>query len=56
MGIGVFHSVTARNICELLFKSHGDDFNCIGSDLFEESDENKNEIIPNTTFSSNPVK
>ena len=54
--IGVFHGVTARNVCELLFKSHGDDFNYIGLDLFEESDENKNEIIPNTTFSSNPVK
>ena len=56
MEIGVFHGVTARNICELLFKSHGNDFHYIGLDLFEESDENKNEIIPNTTFSSNPVK
>jgi len=54
--IGVFHGVTARNVCELLFKSHGNNFNYIGLDLFEESDENKNEIIPNTTFSSNPVK
>ena len=54
--IGVFHGVTARNICELLFKSHGNDFHYIGLDLFEESDENKNEIIPNTAFSSNPVK
>ena len=25
-------------------------------DLFEESDENKNEVIPNTAFSSNPIK
>ena len=54
--IGVFHGVTARNICELLFKSHGNDFNYIGLDLFEENDENKDEVIPNTTFSSNPVK
>ena len=54
--IGVFHGVTARNICELLFKIHGNKFNYIGLDLFEESDENKNEVIPNTTFSSNPVK
>ena len=54
--IGVFHGVTARNICELLHKKHGNDFNYIGLDLFEESDENKNEVIPNTTFSSNPVK
>ena len=54
--IGVFHGVTARNICELLFKIHGNDFKYIGPDLFEESDENKNEVIPNTEFSSNPIK
>ena len=54
--IGVFHGVTARNVCELLYKMHGNDFNYIGLDLFEESDENKDEVIPNTTFSSNPIK
>jgi len=54
--IGVFHGVTAWNICELLFKIHGNDFKYIGLDLFEESDENKNEVIPNTEFSSNPIK
>ena len=54
--IGVFHGVTARNICELLSKIHGKNFKYIGLDLFEESDENKNEVIPNTTFSSNPIK
>ena len=54
--IGVFHGVTARNVCELLYKIHGDSFSYIGLDLFEESDENKNEVIPNTTFSSNPIK
>ena len=43
-------------MCELLYKIHGNNFNYIGLDLFEESDENKNEVIPNTTFSSNPVK
>ena len=53
--VGVFHGVTARNVCELLFTIHGNDFRYIGLDLFEESDENKNEIIPNTTF-SNPLK
>ena len=31
-------------------------FNYIVLDLFEESEENKNEVIPNTTFSSNPIK
>ncbi len=53
--IGVFHGVTARNVCELLFIIHGNDFRYIGLDLFEENDENKDEIIPNTTF-SNPLK
>ena len=54
--IGVFHRVTARNVCELLSNIHGNDYKYVGLDLFEENDENKNEIIPNTTFSSNPVK
>ena len=49
--IGVFHGVTARNVCELLFNIHGNNFKYIGLDLFEENDENKNEVIPNTTFS-----
>ena len=53
--VGVFHGVTARNICELLNNVHKKDFNYIGLDLFEENDENKNEIIPNTKF-SNPLK
>ena len=53
--VGVFHGVTARNICELLFQIHKDDFKYIGLDLFEESDENKSEVIPNTSF-SNPFK
>ena len=53
--IGVFHGVTARNVCELLSKIHNDDFKYIGLDLFEENYENKSEIIPNTNF-SNPFK
>ena len=53
--VGVFHGVTARNVCELLFKIHKNDFTYIGLDLFEENDENKTEIIPNTNF-SNPLK
>ena len=53
--IGVFHGVTARNICELLYKIHKEDFRYIGLDLFEISDENKSEVIPNTFF-SNPFK
>ena len=53
--IGVFHGVTARNVCELLFRIHKDDFNYIGLDLFEKTDENKSEVIPNTNF-NNPLK
>ena len=53
--VGVFHGVTARNICELLSEIHGNDFKYIGLDLFEKNDENKSEIIPNTNF-SNPLK
>ena len=53
--VGVFHGVTARNVCETLYNIHGDDFKYIGLDLFEKSSENKNEIIPNTKF-SNPLK
>ena len=53
--VGVFHGVTARNVCELLHNIHGKEFKYIGLDLFEESHENKDEIIPNTKF-SNPLK
>ena len=53
--VGVFHGVTARNICELLYQIHKDDFKYIGLDLFQKSDENNSEIIPNTKF-SNPLK
>ena len=53
--IGVFHGVTARNVCELLYSIHGDDFKYVGLDLFGESIENANEIIPNTKF-NNPLK
>ena len=53
--IGVFHGVTARNVCELLYNIYGSDFKYIGIDLFEKNDENKNELIPNTQF-SNPIK
>jgi len=53
--VGVFHGVTARNVCELLYQIHKNDFKYIGLDLFEESNENKSEVIPNTLF-SNPLK
>jgi len=53
--IGVFHGVTARNVCELLYNIHKDDFKYIGLDLFEKSKENDSEVIPNTKF-NNPLK
>ena len=53
--IGVFHGVTARNVCELLYSIHGNDFKYVGLDLFGESTENASEVIPNTKF-NNPLK
>mgnify|MGYP001165559162 FL=1 len=53
--VGVFHGVTSRNVCELLYQIHKNDFKFIGLDLFEKNNENKDEIIPNTKF-SNPLK
>ena len=50
--IGVFHGVTARNVCELLHSIHGNDFKYVGLDLFGESAENANEVIPNTKFNN----
>jgi len=53
--IGVFHGVTARNVCELLQSIHGSDFKYVGLDLFAKNAENINEVIPNTKF-NNPLK
>ncbi len=51
----MFHGVTGRNVCELLYNIHGSDFKYVGLDLFSESAENSNEVIPNTKF-NNPLK
>ncbi len=53
--IGVFHGVTARNVCELLYSIHKKNFSYIGLDLFGVSDENEYETIPSTKF-ANPFK
>ena len=53
--VGVFHGVTARNVCEVLYSIHQMDFKYIGVDLFGETSKNESEIIPNTSF-SNPLK
>ena len=54
--IGVFHGVTSRNVCELLYLIHGNDFKFTGIDLFSNTTQISNdEFAPNTTF-SNPFK
>ena len=54
--IGVFHGVTSRNVCELLYSMNKNDFKFTGIDLFSSNSEVlKDEVIPNTKF-SNPLK
>ena len=55
--IGVFHGVTSRNVCELLYLLHGDKFKFTGIDLFFNNDDEieKDEYAPKNTF-SNPLK
>jgi len=54
--IGVFHGVTSRNVCELLYAIHGKNFKFTGIDLFEnDSKKLDDEIAPQTKF-SNPLK
>ncbi len=53
--IGIFHGVTARNICNLMYKNHGSEFKYIGIDIFEEGDGVKNEVAPSFKF-NNPLK
>ena len=54
--IGVFHGVTSRNVCEVLYSLHGKDFKFTGIDLFSNDEKVlSNEHAPKTTF-SNPLK
>ena len=52
--IGIFHGVTARNVCDLMHKNHKSDFKYIGIDLFDQNVK-INEIAPNFKF-NNPLK
>ena len=52
--IGVFHGVTSRNVCDLLYSIHGDDFKFTGIDLFDVNII-KEDYSPSTKF-SNPLK
>ena len=58
--IGVFCGVTARNVCELLKKFHGEEFSYTGVDLFGENQSNNtNEKEPSYIKKqnfSNPLK
>ena len=53
--IGIFHGVTARNICELMYKNHGKEFKYIGIDLFDQKSTYEDEVEPEFTF-NNPLK
>ena len=54
--IGIFHGVTSRNVCEVLYFLHGEDFKFTGIDLFlNDKDVLRDEHSPKTTF-SNPLK
>ena len=39
--IGVFHGVTSRNVCEVLYLLHGNDFKFTGIDLFLNDNDRK---------------
>ena len=52
--IGIFHGVTARNVCNLLYSIHGEDFKYTGIDPFL-NDAKVSEHVPKTNF-LNPVK
>ena len=53
--IGIFQGVTARNVCELLYKTHNNSFKYIGIDKFDLDKKENNEFIPSVHF-KNPLK
>ena len=54
--VGIFHGVTARNVCDILCNIHGENFKFTGIDLFlSEKEISNDEFIPKTKF-SNPLK
>ncbi|MDC0426790.1 class I SAM-dependent methyltransferase [Pelagibacteraceae bacterium] len=56
--VGVLEGVTSRNICELLYTFHSDDFKFIGIDLFgmDKDLNNNKEFTPLSNKYSNPFK
>ena len=53
--IGIFHGVTARNVCNLMYQNHGSEFKYIGIDIFDQGENVKNEVAPSYKF-NNPLK
>jgi len=53
--IGIFHGVTARNVCNLMYQNHGSEFKYIGIDIFDQGENVKNEVTPSYKF-NNPLK
>ena len=56
--IGVLEGVTSRNVCELLYQIHKDDFKFTGVDLFgiDLLNSNTKEFTPISNKISNPLK
>jgi hypothetical protein len=56
--VGVLEGVTARNICELMYKIHGYSFSYTGIDLFglDINSNNNKEFTPISKNYSNPLK
>ena len=56
--VGVLEGVTAKNVCELLYKLNGSNFKYIGLDLFglDREKNNKKEFTPISNKYSNPFK
>ena len=56
--VGVLEGATARNVCEMMYKFHGHDFNYLGIDLFglDIITNNKKEFTPISNKYSNPLK
>ena len=56
--VGVLEGVTSRNVCDLLYKIHRENFRYIGIDLFglDLEENNKKEFTPISNKFSNPFK
>lgn len=56
--VGVLEGVTSKNVCELLYKFHGNQFKFIGIDLFgiDIDKNNEKEFTPISSKYSNPLK